>query len=105
MKILAAAVCAVVALASVSVFAHQETFKGTVLAADATSVRVKVVDAKGKVETVKTFVMDAETKVLRGDAPVTLANARIRVNENISVTVNHDIDIDLALVIRLDAAR
>jgi hypothetical protein len=106
MKAIASFVCAVaIAVASVSLLAHQETFRGTVVAAEAASVRVNVVDPKTKAESLKTFTISAETKVLRGDAVVTLANARIRASENISVTVDHDIDVNRALVIRLDAAR
>ena len=106
MKALAVLVCvAVVAVASVSVFAHQETFKGKVLSVAQTSVRVNVLDPKTKQESQKTFTTNAETKVLRGDAVVTLANAKIQANENIAVTVDHDVDVNLALVIRLDAAR
>jgi len=39
------AVAAVIAMASVSLLAHQETFKGTVIAVASTNVRVNVVDS------------------------------------------------------------
>ncbi len=106
MKVITSILCAsAIAVASVSLLAHQETFKGTVIAAEAASVRVNVVNPKSKAEAPKTFTINAETRVLRGDAVVTLANARIRANEGISVTVDHDVDVNLALVIRLDAAK
>lgn len=99
------AVAAVIALASVSLLAHQETFKGTVIAVESESVRVNVVDATTKQTTPTTFYFDAETRILRGDDLVTMAAARIRVGENIAVTTDHDLDEELAIVIRLDAAR
>lgn len=107
MKALAVMVCSVVtvAAASVALLAHQQTFKGTVLSVAGTSVEVSVVNPKTKKPEPQTFKTDAETKVLRGDAVVTFANARIRKGESISVTVDHDLDISLALVIRLDAAK
>ncbi len=105
-RALAVLVCSVViAAASVSLLAHQQTFKGTVLSVAGTSVEVSVVDLKTKKAEPHTFKTDAETKVLRGDAVVTFANAKIRKGEAISVTVDHDLDISLALVIRLDAAK
>ena len=106
MKTLVAMLCAVfVAVASVSVLAHQETFKGAVLAAEAAAVRVNVLDPKTKAEAPKTFTISAETRVLRGDAVVTWANARVQAKEAIAVTVDHDVDVNRALVIRLDPAR
>jgi hypothetical protein len=95
----------VFALTSVSLIAHQETFKGKVIAVERASVRVNVVDPKTKKEAPKTFTTNAETKVLRGDAVVTLASAKIQPNENIAVTVDHDVDVNLALVIRLDSVK
>lgn len=106
MKKLAALICsAVVSFASVSLVAHQETYKGKVLAIETATVRVNVVDAKTKKETPRSFKTNDATKVLRGDAVVTWADAMIRKDENIAVTVNHDGDANLALVIRLDAAK
>ena len=96
---------AIIAALTVSLLAHQQTFKGKVLSVAGTNVEVSVVDPKTKKEEPHTFKTDAETKVLRGDAVVTFANAKIRKGENISVTVDHDLDIALALVIRLDAAK
>jgi hypothetical protein len=96
---------AIIAAVTVSLLAHQQTFKGKVLSVAGTSVEVNVLDPKTKKEELHTFKIDAETKVLRGDAVVTFANAKIRKGENISVTVDHDLDIALALVIRLDAAK
>lgn len=104
--VLSAFVCAVVvSVASVSMLAHQETYKGKVLGLEETSVRVNVVDARTKKEAARTFKTSAATKVLRGDAVVTFADAKIQAGENIAVTVNHDGDANLALVIRLDAVK
>lgn len=106
--VVSAFVCAIaLSIASVSLLAHQETFKGKVLGVDQAkaTVRVDVVDAKTKKTTPATFKVDKATKVLRGDAVVTFAGAAIRQGENIAVTVDHDDDAELALVIRLDAAK
>ena len=104
--VLSAVVCAVVvSVASVSLLAHQETYKGKVLGIQETSVRVNVLDPKTKKESERTFKIDASTKVLRGDAVVTFADAKIQKDENIAVTVNHDKDRALALVVRLDNAK
>ena len=84
--------------------AHQETLKGTVLAVGEASVRVNVVNPDTKRETPRTFIVDEETKVLRGDTLIGFAGARIERGENIAVTVNHDVNLNLALVIRLDPA-
>ncbi len=103
--VLSVFVCAVVvSVAAVSLLAHQETYKGKVLGLEETSVRVNVLDAKTKTESARTFKTNDATKVLRGDAVVTFADAKIEVGENIAVTVNHDGDVNLALVIRLDVA-
>lgn len=102
MRTIAAAVgVAFVILATVSLAAHNITFKGTALAADKTSVRVNVVDAKTKKVAPMVFIVDEETKVLRDDVVVTFANAKIQKGEPISVTVDHDLDEELAQVIRL----
>lgn len=104
--VLSAFVCAVVvSAASVSLLAHQETYKGKVLGLEKTSVRVNVVDPKTKKESEQTFKTNEGTKVLRGDAAVTFAAAKIQAGESIAVTVNHDADATMALVIRLDAAK
>lgn len=106
MRALSAFVCAIaVSMAGVSLLAHQETFKGKVLAIDKASVRVNVVDPKTKKAKPATFKVGRETKLLRGDAVVTFANAGIRQGENIAVTIDHDEDAELAIVIRLDAAK
>ena len=102
MRTIAAAVgVAFIVLTTVSVAAHNITFKGTALATDKTSVRVNVVDAKTKKVAPMVFIVDEETKVLRDDVVVTFANAKIQKGEPISVTVDHDLDEELAQVIRL----
>lgn len=104
--VLSAVVCAVaVSVSSVSVLAHQETYKGKVLGLEEASVRVNVIDVKTKKESARTFKTNAATKVLRGDAVVKLTDAKILAGETIAVTVNLDRDATLALVIRLDAVK
>lgn len=105
-KLLTIASAAIVALgASVALFAHQETHKGTVIALEKAGVRVSVVDPKTKKTSPMLFELDEETKILRDDKPVTLEAAKIQKNETIAVTVDHDIDEYLALVIRVGTTR
>jgi hypothetical protein len=94
-----------VTVATVSLVAHQETFKGKVMSVQQASVQVSVLNPKTKAEAPKTFTTNAKTRVLRGDTQVTFANAKIQKDENIAVTVDHDADVNLALVIRLDVAK
>lgn len=102
MKHLAAIVCsALVVLATVTVSAHLMTFKGTVLAVEKESIKINAVDPETKKATDRTFIVDGETKVLRGDKVVKFATAAIQKGENITVTVDHDLDEDLAQIIRL----
>lgn len=94
----AVAVC----LLGATVVAHQVTFKGTVISAAETTIKVMVVDEKTKKPAPKSFDLDKETKILRGDKLVTFASARIQKDEKIAVTIDHDVDETLAIVIRLD---
>jgi hypothetical protein len=101
-------IVAALGLATPSVVAHQVTYKGTVIAVtvtapDEASVRVRVVNPETQRALALTFMVDDETKILRGDTLVTLAQARIRPEENIAVTINDDLDDMFALVIRLDS--
>ena len=90
------------AVTTVAALAHQVTYKGTVIALDKESVRVTVIDDKTKKPADMKFDFDKETKILRGDKRVTIAEARIVKGEKISVTIDHDVDETLAIVIRLD---
>jgi len=96
--ILAVALC----LVGTTLHAHQVTFKGTVVSADKTSVKITVVDEKTKKPVQKSFDFDKETKILRGDKLVSIEQARIVKGDKISVTIDHDVDETLAIVIRLD---
>jgi len=80
----------VLSLAGASVLAHEVTYKGTVVSATPTSVKVNVVNEKTKKVTLEAFEIDPHTKILRGDVVVTFANARIQKDEQIAVTVNLD---------------
>ncbi len=106
MKGIAAIVCsAIVAIATVTVSAHLITSKGTVTAVEKESVKVNVVDPESKKITLRTFIVDEETKVLRDDKLVKFADARIQKGENITITVDHDLDEDLAQTIRLGTTK
>jgi len=83
------------------VWAHQITYKGTVLSAAPKSLRVSVVNEKTKKPEPMTFVLDEETKILRGDTLVTFAAAKIQKGEGVAVTIDHDLDWELAIVVRL----
>ena len=93
---------AAVLLLTTSLFAHEVTFKGTVIALEKESVRVTVVDQKTKKPVAMKFDFDKDTKILRGDKAVTIADAKIEKNEKISITVDHDVDETFAILIRLD---
>ena len=91
----------VTGLASVGVLAHEMTYKGTVIATTNSAVQVKVIDESSQKETPTTFKVTAKTKVFRGDAAVTFAEAHVQKDERIVVTVDHDQDGQAATVIRL----
>src|SRR5690606_8929499 len=68
------AVVMVVGMAGSRLYAHDETFKGTVIASEApklkanvANLKLNVIDDKTKKESVMEFVVTAKTKVLRGD--------------------------------------
>ena len=106
MKRVAAIVCfALIALATVTAAPHLLTFKGTVLAVEKETIKINAVDPETKKTSQKSFFVDNETKVLRGDKTVKYAEAKIQKGENITVTVDHDLDEDLAQIIRLGAAK
>jgi hypothetical protein len=96
-------VAVVLSLTGATLLAHEVTYKGTVIAVEATKVQVKVIDEKSKKETPMDFAITTETKVFRGDKPVPFADAHIQKDERIAVTVNHDEPGHEALVIRLAA--
>lgn len=106
MKALAAVTMFVlVALAGVSATPHLLTFKGTVLGVEKETIKINAVDPETKKAAAKTFFVDEQTKVLRGDKVVKYAEAKIRNGENITITVDHDLDEELAQIIRLGAAK
>jgi hypothetical protein len=106
MKLLSAFVCAVfVLVGAVSVLAHQETHKGTVISVEKDTVRVNVLNPKTKKTAPQNFIVDKKTKILRDNAVVTFAAAKIKKDEAIAVTVDHDLDEELALVIRLGVTK
>ena len=93
---------AIACLLGVSASAHQVTYKGTVVSTEKDTVKITVIDEETKKPVQMTFDLDKETKILRGDKVVTLAEARIQKNEKIAVTIDHDVDETLAIVVRLD---
>ncbi|HXT68860.1 MAG TPA: hypothetical protein VN700_03850 [Vicinamibacterales bacterium] len=99
------AVAIAVCLFGVSLLAHQVTYKGTVISAAPTAIKVMVVNEKTKKPESMAFDLDNETKILRGDKLVKFADARIQKDEKIAVTIDHDADETLAIVVRLDVKK
>jgi len=88
--------------------AHEKTFKGTVTGLEPgkmTKLHVAVLDEKTKATTAMTFDIDDQTKILRGDVVVKLAEARIQKGEAVSVTVNLDDSETMADIVRLPAKK
>lgn len=105
-RVLLTAVMAVVfAVASATVIAHEETYKGTVISVETAKIRVTVIDDTTKKESAMEFGVTAKTKVLRGDKLVAFKEAKIQKDERVAVTVNHDVAGNDATVIRLAAAK
>jgi len=99
---------AVAGIAGVTLAAHEITFKGTVVSVEPgkiVKVKVNVVDPKTKKTTAMVFELDDETKILRGDVVVKIADAKIEKGEQISVTVDHDTSETEANVVRLPAKK
>ena len=80
----------VLCLSALPALAHPFTFKGTVAAVVPTKVTVNTTDDVTKKPVVKSFDIDKDTKIFRGKAEVTFAQAKIQKGEQISVTVNMD---------------
>ncbi len=87
--------------------AHLITFRGTVLEVEPARVQVKAVDEAGKeIKEPMWFAPTADTKILRGERRVSLAEAAIKVSERIVVIVNHVSDDEMTVVeIRLAEAK
>lgn len=92
------------AIGSVTLLAHDMTFKGTVLALEGAKLQVQVIDEKTKKESPMTFELTAKTKIYRGDHEVKIADAAIKKDERIVVTVNHDVSATQATIVRLGPA-
>lgn len=84
--------------------AHEQTFKGTVIAVKDQKIEVLVVvDEKAKKGKPMVFEVTPATKILRGTVEVKLADAHIAKDERIAVTINNDVPGQKATVIRLAA--
>jgi hypothetical protein len=99
------AMMVVMALGTTVVLAHKVTFKGTVVSATATGIKVTVVDEKTKKPSTMAFDMDKETEIFRGAKKVTFAEAKIQAGDSVSVTVDHDTDETLALTVKVDVKK
>ncbi len=108
------AVAVLVAFAPV-VFAHEVTYRGAVVGLETgryaqpgggvrevRELTVTVVDAKTKKPSDRVFVIVDATRILRSQAAVPLAEARIQKGESVAVTVDHDKPGDEAITVRLE---
>ena len=103
-QVTAVVIAAIVALIGVvPLAAHEETYKGTVIALKKNKLEVLVLNEKTKQEAPMVFELTDKTKILRGTAVVKLADAHITKEERIAVTINHDVPGQKATVIRLAA--
>jgi hypothetical protein len=82
---------AVVATASVGVWAHEMVVKGTVAAIEPARIQVKTGEEK-KGEAPAWYGIDAKTKVVRDKTEVPLAKAGIRAGERVVLTIDHQAD-------------
>jgi hypothetical protein len=77
-------------MAAVVVRAHETTYMGTIEFAEKSRVRVRTVNAEGKVADKATlFTVTDTTKVTRSDKAVAFADAAPKVGERIVVVVAH----------------
>jgi hypothetical protein len=116
-------ISSVLALALLVVFApamsaHEVTYRGTVVkqetgryaqpgggTREVQELHVTVVDAKTKKPSERVFVIVDATRILRGQAAVSLAAANIQKGESVAVTVDHDKPGDEAISVRLEPRR
>ena len=89
--------------AVVSVRAHEETFRGAVIALNKEKLEVMVINEKTKKDAPMVFEITAKTRVFRGDKEVKIADAHITKDERIAVTINHDTPGQKATIVRLAA--
>ena len=105
---------AVLLFTAATLLAHEVTYKGTVISAEAgqyaqldgsvaeiQEIQVKVIDDRSKKETPMVFTVTDKTSVFRGDMTVSFAEAHIQKDERVAVTIDHDKPGDDALEIRL----
>ena len=90
MKVITTVVIAIVLLVPSAAQAHPMTHQGTVLAVEPARLQVKTIDEKTKKEDRLWFVVDKNTKVRRGDKPVSYADAKITVGERVVIIVDMD---------------
>lgn len=100
------------------VFAHEVTYRGTVVkqetgryaqpgggTREVRELHVTVVDAKTKKPSDRVFVIADATRLFRGKASVAIAAANIQQGESVAVTVDHDKPGDEAITVRLEQRR
>ena len=96
-------------VAVVTIVAHDVTYEGTVAAikrnpyaASSGILATLDVQVRGRKRPMK-FDITQETRLVRGNSVVSLAEARIEKNEPVAVTINHDDPGQGAIEVRLTA--
>ena len=97
--------------------AHEVTYSGTVVAMETAKyaqpdgsthevqeLEVTYIDEKTKKPSRKVFTLNGETRLLRGEETVSLADAAFEKGDQVEVVINHDTPGDIALEVRLQAA-
>jgi precorrin-4 methylase len=109
------AAVALIGFAAVS-SAHEVTYSGTVVAMetakyaqpdgssqDVQELEVTYIDETTKKPVQKVFTINSDTRLLRGDESVNLADAALEKGAKVEVVINHDTPGDIALEVRLPA--
>ena len=93
-----------VGVGGAALLAHEMMYRGTVVEVQPTKIAVKTTDDKTKKTETVWVTVNKDTKVKRGDALLSFADAHIAKDERIVVIVNHDAETKmLATEIRLAA--
>ena len=116
-RLLAVSLAVALAVAVVSVSAHEVTYNGVVVALkttkyaqpsggtrEARELEVTIVDAKTKKPSNRVFTVTNETKVLRAGKSVPVANMTATQGEKVAVVIDHDEPGDEAIEVRFAAA-
>jgi hypothetical protein len=107
-----------VLMATVIGVAHEITYRGTVVALEATKyaqpgggfreaqeLEVTIVDAKTRKPVSRVFTITERTRVLRDKKRISLAEAAVQKGDSVEVVIDHDKPGDEAIEVRLTTVR